>query len=83
MALFVGLRTDYNDTRTYTGAYNMMEVEDTFEELFNGIEWLKLGDNPGFELTNRILKYFGASDQTYLMFYAILTICINLWFLRK
>ena len=83
MTLFVGLRTDYNDTRTYTDAYNMMEIGDTFNELFDGIEWLKLGENPGFEITSRILKYFGASDQTYLMFYAILTICINLWFLRK
>ena len=82
MALFVGLRTDYNDTHTYKLIYEATPISDSLEKIFKGIDW-KLGSNPGFELTNRILRYFGASTQTFLMFYAAITVWIHLWFFKK
>ena len=80
MVLFVGLRTGYNDTGTYQQIYNAIP-EDT--SLTEGIQWLKVGENPGFHFTNRVLVRLGFSTQSYLMFYAVITVGIFLWFLRK
>ena len=80
MILFVGLRTDYNDTATYRSIY-LSIPKDT--SLTDGITWLKLGDNPGFTFTNRLLVRLGFSAQSYLMFYAAITVGCFLWFLRK
>ena len=80
MILFCGLRTSYNDTWLYIHMY------DTIPEninLFEGIDWLKLGDNPGFHLTNRVLKMLGFSTQSYLLFYAAITVGIFVWFIHK
>jgi len=79
MVLFVGLRTGYNDTGTYQGVY---EATPNSGDLFAGINW-ELGKNPGFFLTNRILKQLGFSTQSFLMFYAVITVSIPLWFYRK
>lgn len=80
MILFIGLRTDYNDTFTYRGIYRVTPND---IPLLSGIEWLKFGENPGFVFTNRLLKRWGFSTQSYLMFYAAITVSINLWFIRK
>lgn len=80
MILFVGLRTGYNDTGTYQHIYNSIPKD---VSLTDGIDWLKVGDNPGFEFTNRVLVRLGFSTQSYLMFYAVVTVSIFLWFLRK
>lgn len=80
MVLFVGLRTGYNDTGTYQSIYNSIPND---VDLWAGIDWLKFGENPGFHLTNRILVRLGFSTQSFLMFYAIITVGIYLWFLRK
>lgn len=80
MILFVGLRTGYNDTGTYLYGYEQISPD---VEILEGIEWAKIGDNPGFWVTNRVLVRLGAASQTFLMVYAIMTIGIYLWFIRK
>ena len=80
MILFVGLRTDYNDTAMYRLIYEAIPKNPS---LTAGIDWLKIGENPGFVFTNRLLVRLDFSAQSYLMFYAVLTIGIYLWFLRK
>lgn len=79
LAIFVGLRTSYNDTNTYMNMY---------EALSPGISNLlaidlSLGENPGFWIVNTIIKTLGFSTQSFLMFYAIVTVGIYLWFIRK
>lgn len=80
MVLFVGLRTDYNDTFTYRFIYEAIP-EDV--ALFEGIDWLELGENPGFVFTNRLLVNLGFSTQSYIMFYAVITMSIYVWFIHK
>lgn len=80
MVLFVGLRTGYNDTGTYQYIYSSIPKDTS---LTAGIQWLKVGENPGFHFTNRVLMRLGFSTQSYLMFYAVITVGIYLWFLRK
>lgn len=80
MILFVGLRTGYNDTGTYQLIYNSIPKDIA---PLDGINWLKLGDNPGFHVTNRVLVRLGFSTQSFLMFYAAVTLGIYLWFFRK
>lgn len=79
MVLFVGLRTGYNDTGTYQHIYEGTPAEG---DLFADMNW-ELGENPGFHLTNRILRQLGFSTQSFLMFYAVITVSIPLWFYRK
>lgn len=79
LAIFVGLRTTYNDTKTYIYGY---------EALSSGLANLltidlSLGSNPGFWVVNTIIKTIGFSTQSFLMFYAIITVGIYLWFIRK
>ena len=79
MILFVGLRTQYNDTDNYEWIYENMEVP---ASLFGGINW-ELGENPLFVLTNRILHKLDFSTQSFLLFYSTVIVWLNLWFLRK
>ena len=76
MILFVGLRTNYNDTFFYRHSYNLRQPG------FDGISW-ELGDNPGYNLLTQLLVTLGVDTQTYLLFYAALTLGIYLWFIRK
>lgn len=80
MVFFVGLRTSYNDTHTYIFIYEKTEGSGALSESIN---WLKFGENPGFVFTNRLLKRLDFSTQSYLMFYAAITVSINMWFIRK
>lgn len=79
LAIFVGLRTAYNDTETYRAMY------ETLSSGFGQIITLdySLGENPGFWIANIIMKTIGVSTQSFLMIYAIVTVCIYLWFIRK
>ena len=79
LILFVGLRYEYNDTGTYEMMYNAIPSD---INLFKDLRF-DLGENPGFVLTNRILKRLNCSTQSYLMFYAIITLSIYSWFFRK
>lgn len=80
MVLFVGLRTDYNDTFTYRFIYNAIPKN---VDLLEGIDWLAFGENPGFVFTNRLLVRLGFSTQSYIMFYAVITVSIYVWFIHK
>lgn len=77
--VFVGLRTSYNDTTAYTHAYERMASN---MSVFENISW-EIGDNPGFNASNAMLKILGVSTQNFLMFYAMITVGIYVWFLRK
>lgn len=79
LAVFVGLRTRYNDTTTYTHSYELLRVKDS---IFNGIKW-SLSSSVGFELTQRLIKYLGGSAQTFLMLFALFDVGVNVWFIRK
>lgn len=79
MAGFVGLRTWYNDTTTYKTAYEMMDIKGNVLEC---IEW-SIGENPGFNLFNYIMRIFEVHTQSFFMIYALITLYIYLWFIRK
>ncbi len=80
MILFCGLRTGYNDTGTYQFIYNSIPKD---VEIWKDLNWLALGENPGFTFTNRVMVRLGFSTQSFLMFYAVITVGLNLWFFRK
>ncbi len=80
LIIFAGLRTDYNDTGLYIRIYKDTPVD---IELTKDIEWLKLGDNPGYIFSNRLLKRAGISVELYIMLTSAFTIGTNLWFFRK
>lgn len=79
MVLFAGLRTSYNDTFTYINTFLNFDITST---LLSSIDW-KIGNNPGYSLMLSLLKRTGMSPQTYLLCYAIVTVGIYLWFVRK
>lgn len=79
LAVFVGLRTSYNDTGTYSQMYN--ELMPGISNILN-VD-LNLGENPGFWVINIILKSLSFTSQDFLMFYALVTNFIYLWFIRK
>lgn len=79
LTLFVGLRTRYNDTPTYRGGYEAIRSS---WSSFGKIDWA-LGSNPGFILTETILRILGVSTQGFLMFFAIITVFCYVWFIRK
>lgn len=73
LVLFSGLRIRYNDTATYIYSYNIMS---------GGISWI-IGDNPAFQLINKIMKTARISANGFIMFYSLITVSIFLWFVRK
>lgn len=80
MILFVGLRTYYNDTTTYLIGYNRIEVEPGWQK---SIEWSKIGSNPGFIFAQSVLKELNASENTFLLVFAVFTVGTTIWFYRK
>ena len=79
LGVFVGLRASYNDTFAYRHAYELL-AEDS--SVFDGIDWT-LGSNPGFNLLNAIFRVAGVQTQSFLMIYALFTVCVYVWFVRK
>lgn len=79
MVVFIGLRTWYNDTVTYMQGYNMLNIT---KSIFSTIN-LSLGENPGFWILNEVIKRIGFSAQSFIMFYAAITIPVYLWFIKK
>lgn len=77
--VFVGLRTSYNDTETYRYSYELMPTG--MGNILN-LD-LSLGSNPEFNILNTILKTIGFSTQDFLMIYAVVTVGIYFWFVRK
>lgn len=80
MILFVGLRTRYNDTRTYVGGYERMMITGNAADAVT--DW-SIGSNPGFVYIIGLMKRLGWSAQSFLMFFSVITNGIYLWFLRK
>ena len=79
MAVFAGLRTQYNDTGTYLETYNLL-TNSNFD--FSSIEW-KFGSNFGFNVITILLKSLGFTDNGYLMVFSVVTYFIYIWFIRK
>lgn len=79
LAVFVGLRTHMNDTRTYCNIYEDMA---SFPEILTGFDW-SLGSNPGFTLCNSIIKAIGFSTQSFLMIYSLITNGLYIRFLKR
>ncbi|MBD8930397.1 MAG: EpsG family protein [Clostridiales bacterium] len=79
MAVFAGLRTQYNDTGTYLETYNLL-TNSNFD--FSSIEW-KFGSNFGFNVITILLKSLGFTDNGYLMAFSVVTYFIYIWFIRK
>lgn len=75
---FLGLRTSYNDTFSYTHAYGLMKKFPDYWRTFS----LSLSTDPGFNLCNAILKTCNISEQNFLMIYALITIGLYLHFIR-
>lgn len=80
MAVFVGLRTSGNDTGTYRDMYEAIPDDMT---AFSLIDWKSLADAPGHQFICACLKNLGASAQDYLMLFAIVSVGISLWFIKK
>lgn len=81
LTFFVGLRTRYNDTATYIESYEYLISAKT--PIFEDINILKIGGNPGFMVMCKILKHLGFSNQLFLMFFAVLTLPTYFWFVNK
>lgn len=80
MAVFVGLRTSGNDTQTYQQMYE--RISDGIEAILS-VDWTDLAAAPGHQFISGCLKYIGASAQDYFMFFALTSVSIYLWFIRK
>lgn len=80
MAVFVGLRTSGNDTYTYQQMYE--QIPDGINAILS-IDWTDLAAAPGHQFISGCLKYIGASTQDYFMFFALTSVPIYLWFIRK
>lgn len=80
MAVFVGLRTSGNDTQTYQQMYE--QIPDGIEAILS-VDWTDFAAAPGYRFISGCLKYIGASTQDYFMFFALISVPVYLWFIRK
>lgn len=80
LILFGGLRTLYNDTYTYTVMYKK-HIE--AGQWFKGINWLALGDNPGFVFVQHVMASMQITSHGFLLTFFAVTVGINLWFFKK
>ena len=79
LALFIGLRTHYNDTYIYKVLYNNGA---SFPDFWIDFQW-RLGGNPGFNIVNAWLRTLGVSDQGFVFFWATIATGCLVWFLNK
>lgn len=84
LIIFAGLRTGYNDTAVYRSQYQtaVKEIE-AGQGVLDGIDWLKIGDNPGFFVVLRVMALMKVPLQSYIMIFSAFYIGVNLWFFRK
>ena len=80
LVLFAGLRTGYNDTYTYLYGYNTISRNPDWKQQ---IDWMKIGENPGFVYVQGLLTSWNVSAQSFLMLFSVFTVGVNLWFFRK
>ena len=81
MIMFAGLRITYNDTGSYREAYRVLVTAE--QGIIAGIDWLKIGENPGFEVVLRVMKYWNLSEYAFVMIFSVFTVGVHLWFFRK
>lgn len=81
MILFAGLRITYNDTGSYRQYYDVLISAD--EGILAGVDWMKIGDNPGFVVVQRLMKYWNLSQYSFIMLFSIFTMGTHLWFFKK
>lgn len=79
LAVYIGLRRYYNDTFTYRSTYETMETFPKFWDSFSP----SIGDNPGFNIVNALLRSHDISSQNYLMIYSLVTNALYIYFLWK
>lgn len=80
MAVFVGLRIKGNDTSSYMHMFDILEGSWTS---IKSIDWLQPAKAPGFFLVNYLMKMARFSTQDFLMCYALFTVIVYFWFIRK
>ena len=80
LILFAGLRTGYNDTGTYLYGYELISKN---PDWYDTIDWLKIGENPGFVFVQGVMYELNVSPQSFLMLFSMFTVGVNLWFFRK
>lgn len=78
LACFIGLRTSYNDTYTYRMMY---ETTPAFPEFWKTFSWT-LGDNPGFQICNAIMRSLNISWNGMFLIYAFITTASAIWLFR-
>lgn len=88
VAIFVGLRTKFNDTLTYVETYDVFipQNESLFDDVLSNtgrIQWLSLGSNPGFTFIQNVMYHLGFSAQDFLMCFALFSVVVYFWFIRK
>lgn len=84
LILFAGLRIDYNDTGTYRFLYNNTVKDlENYATLWDGIDWMKIGENPGFVFIMRAMAQQSFSVQSFTMVFTAFYVGVNLWFFRK
>ena len=84
LIIFAGLRTGYNDTEVYRHLYRTaVEQIEAGQGVLDGINWLKIGENPGYFLVIRVMALLKVPLQSYIMIFSAFYIGVNLWFFRK
>lgn len=88
IAVFAGLRTRYNDTFTYRETYDVFISSEgsLFDDVLSPtgkIQWTSIGSNPGFSFIQNVMKHNGFEIQDFIMAFAIVTILIHFWFIKK
>lgn len=79
LTIFLGLRTQYNDTYNYITAYSKSVKFPEFWDTFNP----QLGANPGFTVTQACLKTIGLSSQSFLLLFSAISIGCSLYFIKQ
>ena len=80
MTVFVGLRTRGNDTYAYK---HLFDLYPTGWSNLKTISWTELNAAPGYQAVSIIIKTLGLSVQDHLMIYALFTVPVYMWFVRK
>lgn len=78
LAGFAGLRTRCNDTGAYRRAYELINEYSSYSDINTDI-----GDNPLFNIINLFLKKQGVPTQSFLMFWAFVTMGCYVMLLHK
>ncbi|MBR3584867.1 MAG: EpsG family protein [Oscillospiraceae bacterium] len=79
LTCFIGLRTYYNDTDAYRGAYEGLKGFPEFWQHFDAT----LGANPGFCICNAAIKTLGISWHGMFLIYSLITMASTMWLIRK